>query len=351
MSTRKDQLKSLLLNLPPQGAQAAAPEQKAETPASQVAASAPARAVSGSVRAMGLSLDRLGAAAQEADTLRAQLAAGAVVVEIDPARVAPSFVSDRMATDAGAGWGAGDPDFTAFVADIQAHGQQSPILVRPHPDGDGGYQIAYGHRRWRAALALGRPVKAVVRPLSDAELVVAQGQENAQRRDLSFVEKAFFARTLDERGFDRATLVAALAVQTAEVTRLLQVARAIPASVAGMIGPAPKAGRQRWMEFAEGLKDAALLSRVIAVLEVAQTRDLSSDERFARAFAALSVPRSRTPLHRQQVRDRAGAPLAQLTFAPTGASLVLDAALPSEFAAHIAEVLPDLYARWQTARS
>ena len=347
MSTRKDQLKSLLLNLPPQGGPAAAPEQKAEQPA----VNAPARAVSGSVRAMGLSLDRLGAAAQEADLLRAQLAAGDSVVEIDPLRIAPSFVSDRMAAEAGAGWGAGDADFAAFVADIQAHGQQSPILVRPHPDEDGGYQIAYGHRRWRAALTLARRVKAVVRPLSDAELVVAQGQENAQRRDLSFIEKAFFARTLDERGFDRATLIAALAVQTAEVTRLLQVARAIPASLAGMIGPAPRAGRPRWMELAEGLKNAATLARVTAVLEAERMRDLSSDERFVRAFAALSVPKPRAAFQRQPVRDRAGTRLAQLTLKPTGASLVLDAALPAEFAGYVAEALPDLYARWQAARS
>lgn len=346
MTTRKDQLKSLLLNLPPQAPLQPAPERKSAD-ALPPSAAPPPRAVSGSVKAMGLSLDRLGAAADEADALRAQLAAGAVVVEIDPATIAPSFISDRMEDGAGQGWRAGDPEFEAFLADIRDHGQQSPILVRPNPENGGGYQIAYGHRRWRAAMQLNRKVRAVVRPLSDAELVVAQGQENAQRRDLSFIEKAFFARTLDERGFDRATLVAALAVQTAEVTRLLQVARAIPTHIAALVGPAPKAGRPRWMAFAEGLEDPAALSRVTTVLEAERTQALSSDERFARAFSVLKVPKPRTSTPDVVVRGGKGEAIARLTVQENRAAFVLDPAVSNDFAGYLVEVLPDLYARWR----
>ena len=49
------------------------------------------------------------------------------------------------------------------------------------------------------------PVRAVVRTLSDAELVIAQGKENNERRDLSFIERALFAAHLEHRKFERPT--------------------------------------------------------------------------------------------------------------------------------------------------
>ena len=55
-------------------------------------------------------------------------------------------------------------------------------------------------------------MRAVLRHLSDAELVVAQGKENNERRDLSFIERALFAAHLEERKFDRDTIQAALGV-------------------------------------------------------------------------------------------------------------------------------------------
>ena len=96
-------------------------------------------------------------------------------------------------------------DASDFIDAIRITGQQVPILVRPHPEIEGRYQIAYGHRRARAARELGRPVRAVVRQMSDAELVVAQGQENSARRDLSFIERALYAAKLERAGFDRET--------------------------------------------------------------------------------------------------------------------------------------------------
>ncbi|MFC7555837.1 ParB/RepB/Spo0J family partition protein [Pseudoroseomonas wenyumeiae] len=60
--------------------------------------------------------------------------------------------------------------------------------MRPHPTEPGRFQVAFGHRRLRAARDLAKPVRAVVRPLSDRELVLAQGQENSARANLSFIE-------------------------------------------------------------------------------------------------------------------------------------------------------------------
>ncbi len=88
-----------------------------------------------------------------------------------------------------------------LVEAIREQGQQVPILVRPHPDRPGRYQVAFGHRRLRAVAEIGIPVRAVVRDLTDEQLVVAQGQENNERRDLSYIEKARFAQKLQLRFF------------------------------------------------------------------------------------------------------------------------------------------------------
>ena len=119
-----------------------------------------------------------------------------------PRRSIPHPVTDRI------------PDTSAdlgdFVEAIRISGQKVPILVRPHPTEPSRYQVAYGHRRLWAAVQLGRSVRAVVRGLNDAELVVAQGQENSARRDLSFIERALYAAKLEEAGFGRETIMAAL---------------------------------------------------------------------------------------------------------------------------------------------
>ena len=141
-----------------------------------------------------------------------------------------------------------------MVESIRLNGQQVPILVRPHPEKQGSYQTAYGHRRLRAAARVGKPVQAIVRDLTDVQLVLAQGKENTERRDLSFIERAFFARNLVERGFDRGLVQDALSLDKAEMSRFLQVAAAVPAPIVRAIGPAPKIGRPRWVRLAELLK-------------------------------------------------------------------------------------------------
>lgn len=342
-SPRRDQLKSLLADLappvrevPPQAGNSPepmAPETKSEP---RVRTLMPDRAISGSVRAMSRSLGELGAAAEEAARLREQLATGLAIVAVDPALVDPSFVADRLD-------GHDTPEGLAFLDDIRAHGQQVPVLLRPHPDVPGRYQIAYGHRRLWAARRLGVPVNAQVRPLTDAELVIAQGQENAQRRDLSFIEKAMFARALDERGFDRATLMAALAVQTAEVSRLLSVAKAMPAELIAAIGPAPKAGRPRWLALAEKVQGKPALGRALAALNALDAARLDSDGRFARAFAAATGqgPAAAKP---RVVLKEGVRPLVSLKTQGPGATLNFG---DKPFAEYVAAHIEALYSGWK----
>ena len=55
--------------------------------------------------------------------------------------------------------------------------------------------------------------KAVVKKLGDEELVIAQGQENNERQDLSYIEKAQVrAHAFQKRGFRRDTIMTAMSV-------------------------------------------------------------------------------------------------------------------------------------------
>ena len=228
---RKDTLRALL------GSSTSAPE-KEEAPASDirpVPEQPQSRVGAGAVRAMGLSLQKLTAEADRGRVLQAQLEGGSNVVEIDPDCIDPSFISDRLSP-------ADDDLFRELVESIATHGQQVPILVRPHPNQPGRYQIAYGHRRVRAASTLKKKVRAIIRALTNAELVIAQGKENLERRDLSFIERALFAKALEDEGFEPATVIAALTVHKAEMTRFIAVARSIPFNIIQAIGPAPRPG-------------------------------------------------------------------------------------------------------------
>lgn len=270
----------------PETKSAEPPPAAEESPASPP----PARAASGAVKAMGLSLNSMAKEVEEARVLRQALQDGERVVQIETDRITQSFVNDRLSDEE-----RDDPDFLTLIDSIRESGQQVPILVRPTEE-PGRYQVAYGHRRLKAARRLGRPVTAIVKELSDDELVLAQGKENAERRNLSFIERAMFARALSERGFDRKVVSEALGgLLKSEMSRLLQVADAIPVDITHAIGPAPKAGRDRWMALSElfltgkGAEEAKARDEIAA----AHFRKADTNDRFQMLFRRLM--RSETP--------------------------------------------------------
>ncbi|MDQ0322134.1 ParB family chromosome partitioning protein [Pararhizobium capsulatum DSM 1112] len=265
------------------------------------------RASSGAVKAMGLTLGAITREAEEARHLRQALSDGERVLTLDTAVIDHSFVSDRMGDGTEE-----DPDFLALVESIRASGQQSPILVRPHPASSGRYETAYGHRRLRAATTLGIKVKAIVRPLTDDELVLAQGKENAERRNLSFIERALFATALVARGFDRKVVGEALSIDKTELSRLLQVAETVPDRLARLIGAAPKAGRNRWMVLAELLVSEAARVRALDEATSERCRAVDSDTRFAMVLQRLQRHVKPEPVLPEELKDSAGRVYARL---------------------------------------
>ncbi len=72
---------------------------------------------------------------------------------------------------------------------IREHGILQPLLVRPLAGG--GYQLVAGERRWRAARMIGlTEVPAVVKDLTEVQVMEIALIENLQREDLNPLEEA-----------------------------------------------------------------------------------------------------------------------------------------------------------------
>lgn len=323
---RRDAIKNLY-TAPPE------PEKLAVANTRAVVENPPERVLAGPVRTMGLALGRL---EEESRALQDALASGASVVELEPEHIESSFVRDRL-EDSGTG-------YEEFRRSIAERGQEVPILVRPHPDKAGRYQVAYGHRRLRAVAELGRRVRALVRTMSDAELVVAQGIENSARQDLTYIEKALFARRLEDRGFERTVIMDALSTDKGELSKLISVARAIPEELVQAVGPAPKAGRRRWLALAELLSDAACAASALRMARDPDLAVLDSDTRFVRVLGA-AAPRPAARERPTAWQSDGGVTRARISRA--GSTVTLAIERDPAFGEFIASRLDDLYAAYR----
>lgn len=273
---------------------------------------------------------------ERASDLERQLAQGQTIVELDPSLIDSSFVADRLEID--------PVELAQLVEQIREHGQQVPVLVRPHPDATARYQVAYGHRRLAATRQLGIKVRAVIRDLTDEQLVVSQGQENSARTNLSFIERALFAARLDERGFGRDVIMSALAVDKAALSKMMSIISQVPIEVITAIGAAPDIGRRRWAELAERMTPTNC-EAISAVLSADNARALSSQERFHKAFEVTKNAEIRS-VQADPKSQLPGLPVTLKTSA-SGATFVFDNKVAPGFDQFVQKRLSELFAEYQ----
>ncbi|MBZ3695465.1 MULTISPECIES: plasmid partitioning protein RepB [Phyllobacterium] len=219
---------------------------------------------------MSRAADEMANKVEAAEEIEKQLLIGDTVIELDPNELEGSFITDRIADDR----------FEELVQAIRERGQDSPILVRPHPTEAGRFQIVFGHRRTRAAKELGVKVRAVVKALSDREHVIAQGQENTAREDLSFIERTMFASRLVGLGFDNPTILSALATNKTVLSKMMSVASQVPETILQAIGAAKNIGRERWYELSVSCRDPGYRERAQVIAASERFTAASSDDRF-----------------------------------------------------------------------
>ncbi len=90
-----------------------------------------------------------------------------------------------------------DDAIRELAASIKATGVLQPVLVRRSP---GGYQLVAGERRLRAAsVAALKTIPAVIREVTDQEMMELALVENIQRENLNPIDEAKAFRTLTEK--------------------------------------------------------------------------------------------------------------------------------------------------------
>ncbi|WP_306152063.1 plasmid partitioning protein RepB [Roseovarius sp. MMSF_3281] len=271
------------------------------------------------------------------------------VIEIDPNQIEAGGLDDRL-DDV-------ESDHRALVASIRESGQQVPVLVRPHPTEDDRYQVVYGRRRVLALRDIGKPVKALVRDLDDRELILAQGQENSARKDLSFIEKANFAKQMRDLKYDRKTICAALHVDKTVISRMLSVIDRIPIEVIEAIGAAPSVGRDRWLALAERLEESDTpVDEAVALVNLSDTAD-NSDKRFEGLMKALTLPRRRATEatahpkpEKRKLKTAEGNPLGHATFKENATVLTLPHKASNGFETWLIEHLAEIHRAWKDER-
>lgn len=207
------------------------------------------------------------------------------IQEIETALILPWGPADRLELTAVNSDG---EDVQDLAESIRISGQQVPVLLRPAPSQDGKFEVIYGRRRILACQQLGLPVKALIRTLDDSAALMAKGLENAARVDLSFYERARFAKAILDQGHSRDEAMQALSISKNSLSQFERVARLIPDAVGVAIGAAPGSGRPKWMALAAGFDDAKLSPDSALTLLGTLPEDATSDERLQAVLQSLS---------------------------------------------------------------
>src|SRR3954470_2967712 len=295
----------------------------------------------GASRSMMLSIEEMAENAKK-------LVSGEAIVSLDPNLIDESFVSDRVEDE--------EEEFALLRDGIRRDGQLQPILVRPHPRISGRYMIVFGHRRTRAARELGIPVRAVVRDLEEIAHIVAQGQENSRRADLSFIEKALFARKLQNMRQTKDTIKSALSIDDTLLSRMLSIVDVVPPAVIEALGAAKSIGRDRWEELKKLLVHPRKAEQALTAISSDEFRPKDSAGRFAHLLSELKRAGSRTRKAAGTAGTGAWAPddkRVAASFRNTGKtfSLSLTSNDAGEFGQFISSSLEDLYRAFKEAKS
>lgn len=107
-----------------------------------------------------------------------------IVVKIRHADITPGD-NDRKRFEDSEQWG--------LARNIEKHGQQEPILVRPNPDPHGPpFELVHGERRWRAVgLLKWEYIDGFIEDMSDEQASNAMLIENLLRVNLNPLEEAY----------------------------------------------------------------------------------------------------------------------------------------------------------------
>ena len=257
------------------------------------------------------------------------------VQDIDPASIGSSRFTDRF--DAGT-------EIDSLVASIRESGQQIPVMLRATaPGSEVEYEPVYGRRRIAACRRIGIPVKAYVGEFSDYDLIVAQGLENAERLENSYIEKASFIVQMRDAGIDSRVIERSLNIHIDETYRMARVIRDIPEDLITAIGPAHGVGRRQWVALAQITKPIDKRRIQTAIKDIEEVTD--SSERFSRVLSRLSKS-AQTTAKPSAARSMADGRV-QVTRRGKQVGLKVTERTDEAFLDWLSEQTDDLYRQWK----
>jgi len=171
---------------------------------------------------------------------------------------------------------------------IRRQGVLQPVVVRPMGD---SYELIVGERRWRASAKAGlKEIPAIVRHVSDEEMMAQALVENIQREDLNPIEEAHAYRQLMQlAGLTQEELAAMVGKKRPTVANSLRLL-SLTAEVQGMVLEGKlSAGHAKVLLSLEGKEQVkAALQVVEEGLSVRET------ERLVQSLMKKKVPRGTT---------------------------------------------------------
>lgn len=164
-------------------------------------------------------------AANGAETLVAEGPAGGLA-QLAVAAIEPHPEQPRRHFD--------DAALDELAASIAARGVIQPVIVRRL--GEGRYQLVAGERRWRAAQrAQLHEIPALIRDLSEREVMALALIENLQREDLNPVEEArAYQRLAEGEGLTQAEIARMVDKSRSHVANIQRLL-ALPEEVIGLV--------------------------------------------------------------------------------------------------------------------
>ena len=180
-----------------------------------------------------------------------------------------------------------DPELDKLIESIKQHGQLVPALLRPSPNAPKRFEIVYGRRRLAAVRELDIPLRAVIQELDDTDALIAQGAENNERLDPSFIEKALFAAQLAQSGSYTQEQIAEIVCTTQPtVSLMIRIVKVLGPELIHEIGPCHDLGRRPWAALVD------LVSKVSVKGDIASRVTIKAEtdqERFDSLVAQVEV--------------------------------------------------------------
>lgn len=136
------------------------------------------------------------------------------VLEIDLDRITPNRYQPRQVFD--------QEELNALAASLKKNGLIQAIVVRKEKNNT--YELISGERRWRAAGIAGfSKISAVVKAVSDAQMIEWALLENIQREDLNPIEKAqAYERLVSEFSLSQEAIAEKMGIDRSSVSNFLR---------------------------------------------------------------------------------------------------------------------------------